>query len=190
MWLICGLGNPGKKYFLTRHNVGFDVVDSLINKNNCELIKKDRKKELYKGNIDNNECLFCKPLTYMNISGQPIREIVNFFKIPKSKIIVIHDDLDLSVGKIKIKNGGGNGGHNGLLSIDEAIGKNFKRLRIGIGHPGSKDLVSPYVLKKFSRKDRKFINNKIELLTKYFSLIFENKSLLLTKISLEQDSGI
>jgi len=126
----------------------------------------------------------------MNISGQPIREIVNFFKIPKSKIIVIHDDLDLALGKIKIKIGGGNGGHNGLLSIDEAIGKNFKRLRIGIGHPGSKDLVSPYVLKTFSKKDRKFINNKIELLTKYFSLIFENKSLLLTKISLEQDSGI
>ena len=94
MWLICGLGNPGKKYFLTRHNVGFDVVDSLIDKNNWEL---------YKGTIDNNECLFCKPLTYMNISGQPIREIVNFFKIPKSKIIVIHDDLDLVVGKIKIK---------------------------------------------------------------------------------------
>ena len=79
MWLICGLGNPGKKYFLTRHNVGFDVVDSLIDKNNCELIKKDRKKELYKGSINNNECLFCKPLTYMNISGQPEREIINFF---------------------------------------------------------------------------------------------------------------
>ena len=190
MWLICGLGNPGKKYFLTRHNIGFDVVDSLINKNSCVLIKKDKKKELYKGAIDNKECLFCKPLTYMNISGQPIREIVNFFKIPKSKIIVIHDDLDLATGKIKIKVGGGNGGHNGLLSVDEAIGKNFKRLRIGIGHPGSKDLVSPYVLKKFSKKDRIFINNKIKLLTKYFSLIFENESLLLTNVASELDSGI
>jgi PTH1 family peptidyl-tRNA hydrolase len=190
MWFICGLGNPGKKYFLTRHNLGFDVVDSLIDKNSCELIKKDKKKELYKGAAYNNKCLFCKPLTYMNMSGQVIREIVNFYKIPKSKIIVIHDDLDLAVGKIKIKIGGGNGGHNGLLSIDEAIGKKFKRLRIGIGHPGSKDLVSSYVLKKFSRKDRGFINNKIELLTKYFSLIFENESLLLTKIALEQDSGI
>ena len=190
MWFICGLGNPGKKYFLTRHNVGFDLVDSLVDNNGCELIKKDKKKELYKGVIDNNECLFCKPLTYMNISGQPIREIVNFFKIPKSKIIVIHDDLDLTVGKIKIKIGGSNGGHNGLSSIDEAIGKNYKRLRIGIGHPGSKDLVSPYVLKKFSKKDRECINNKIELLTKYLSLIFENESLLLTKVASELDSGI
>ena len=190
MWLICGLGNPGKKYLLTRHNVGFDVVDSLIDKNSCELIKKDKKKELYKCTIDNNECLFCKPLTYMNISGQPIREIMNFFKIPKYKIIVIHDDLDLTLGKIKIKIGGGNGGHNGLLSIEEAIGKNFKRVRIGIGHPGSKDLVFSFVLKKFSVKDRKFINHKIELLTKYFSLIFENKSLLLTKIALKQNNGI
>ena len=115
----------------------------------------------------------------MNISGQPIREIVDFYKIPKSKIIVIHDDLDLALGKIKIKIGGGNGGHNGLLSIDETIGKNFKRLRIGIGHPGSKDLVSPYVLKKFSRKDmtlRKFeIANRKEQYSNLLDIVFQSK---------------
>ena len=111
----------------------------------------------------------------MNVSGSPIREIVNFFKIPKSKILIIHDDLDLVVGKVKIKIGGGNGGHNGLSSIDQTIGKNYKRLRIGIGHPGSKDLVSSYVLKKFNKADRKIIEKIIELLTESFSLIFDDK---------------
>jgi len=183
MWFICGLGNPDKKYQLTRHNLGFDIIDALIKINNFELSKKDKSKELYKGKINNQSCLLCKPLTFMNLSGQPIAEIVNFFKIPKSKIIIIHDDLDLALGKIKIKIGGGNGGHNGLLSIDGMIGKNYKRLRIGIGHPGSKHLVSSYVLDKFSSEDRKLINNKISLLTKYFSLIFDDDSLLLTRLA-------
>ena len=121
----------------------------------------------------------------MNISGSPIREIASFYKIPKSKILVIHDDLDLVLGKVKIKIGGGNAGHNGLSSIDQTIGKNYKRLRIGIGHPGSKYLVSSYVLKKFDKADRNIIEKIIQLLTKSFSLIFDNKELLLTKLSLK-----
>ena len=185
MWLICGLGNPGKKYQKTRHNVGFDLVDAIIKKYNFKLDKKDKTKEIYKGAIKKINCLFCKPQTYMNVSGLPIREIVNFFKIPKSKILVIHDDLDLVVGKVKIKIGGGNGGHNGLSSIDQTIGKSYKRLRIGIGHPGSKDLVSSYVLKKFNKADRKIIEKIIEVLTESFSLIFDDKELLLTRLSLK-----
>ena len=185
MWLICGLGNPGKKYQNTRHNVGFDLVDSIIKKNNFKLDKKDKTKKTYKGSVKKINCLLCKPQTYMNVSGPPIGEIVNFFKIPKSKILIIHDDLDLVVGKVKIKIGGGNGGHNGLSSIDQAIGKNYKRLRIGIGRPGSKDLVSSYVLKKFNKADRKIIEKIIEVLTELFSLIFYDKELLLTKLSLK-----
>ena len=185
MWLICGLGNPGKKYQNTRHNVGFDLVDAIIKKYNFKLDKKDKTKEIYKGSIKKINCLFCKPQTYMNVSGLPIGEIVNFFKIPKSKILVIHDDLDLVVGKVKIKIGGGNGGHNGLSSIDQTIGKNYKRLRIGIGHPGSKDLVSSYVLKKFNKADRKIIEKIIEVLTESFSLIFDDKELLLTRLALK-----
>ena len=172
MWLICGLGNPGKKYQNTRHNVGFDLADAIIKKYNFKLDKKDKTKKIYKGPIKKINCLFCKPQTYMNVSGSPIKEIVNFFKIPKSKILIIHDDLDLVVGKVKIKIGGGNGGHNGLFSIDESIGRYYKRLRIGVGHPGSKELVSPHVLGKFNREDRKIIDNIIELLTEKFSLIF------------------
>ncbi len=185
MWLICGLGNPGKKYQNTRHNVGFDLVNAIVKKYNFKLDKKDKTKEIYKGSIKKINCFLCKPQTYMNVSGSPIGEIVNFFKIPKSKILIIHDDLDLIVGKVKIKIGGGNGGHNGLSSIDQTIGKNYKRLRIGIGHPGSKDLVSSYVLKKFNKADRKIIEKIIEVLTELFSLIFYDKELLLTKLSLK-----
>ena len=183
MWFLCGLGNPEKKYKLTRHNLGFNVLDSIIETNNCILIKKDKYKELYKGKIDIHDCLLCKPLTYMNLTWPIIGELINFYKIPESKIIIIHDDLDLILGKIKIKTGGGNGGHNGLRSIDQSIGKNYKRLRVGIGHPGSKELVSTYVIEKFTKEERKVIDNKISLLTKYFSLIFEDDDLLLTKIA-------
>ena len=183
MWLLCGLGNPGEKYISTRHNVGFNVVDSLINSYNFDLFKKDKSAELFRGKIIEEKCLICKPLTYMNKSGPPISKLINFYKIPKSKIIVIHDDLDLVVNKVKIKIGGGNGGHNGIASIDESIGNDYKRLRIGIGHPGIKEMVSSYVLEKFSSIDRELIDKKITLLTKNFHLIFNDDALYLTKIA-------
>ena len=183
MWFICGLGNPGKKFKFTRHNLGFEVIDSLIELNDLKLIKADKDKELYKGKIATEECFFCKPLKYMNLSGPVIMELTNFYKLPIEKIIVIHDDLDLKVGKIKIKIGGGNAGHNGLESIDEIIGKNYKRIRIGIGHPGLKELVSKYVLQKFLTEERDIIDLKIRLLTEHFSLIFRDENLLLTKIA-------
>ena len=184
MWFIAGLGNPDSIHKLTRHNLGFDVADSLINYYKFKVLKKDKKKELYQGHIDNEKCIICKPLNYINLSGPVVSEIIKFYKIPKQKIVIIHDDIDLIVGKIKTKIGGGNGGHNGLASIDESIGVKYKRIRIGVGHPGSKELVSKYVLKKFLKDERNIIDKKIDLLTKYFSLVFENEGLLLTKIAL------
>ena len=103
MWLLCGLGNPDKKYELTRHNLGFDIIDELKDLYNFVALKKDKKIELYKGKIGLKDCLLCKPLTYMNLSGPPIGKIVNYYKISKSSLIVIHDDLDLAIGKVKIK---------------------------------------------------------------------------------------
>ena len=103
MWFLCGLGNPDKKYKFTRHNLGFNVLDSIIETNNCILIKKDRYKELYKGKIGIHNCMLCKPLNYMNLSGPIIGELRNFYKIPNSKIFIIHDELDLALDKIKIK---------------------------------------------------------------------------------------
>ena len=127
MWFICGLGNPDTEYKLTRHNLGFDVVNSLIKYNDFDLLKKDKNKILFKGKIEKKICYICKPQRYMNLSGPVISELTKFYKIPIEKIIIIHDDLDLTIGKIKIKVGGGNAGHNGLLSIDKCIGNNYKR---------------------------------------------------------------
>tara|TARA_Y100001970_G_C14222821_1_gene853716 strand:+ start:865 stop:1434 length:570 start_codon:yes stop_codon:yes gene_type:complete len=182
MWFICGLGNPGKKYVNTRHNIGINVVDNLINRYNFIVKKKDESKEIFKGKFLNNSCLLCKPKTYINVSGNIIRELVNFYKIENSKILIIHDDLDLKVGKVKIKFGGSNAGHNGLLSIDKAIGRDYKRLRIGIGHPGSKELVSSYVLNKFNKNDIQQINKIINAISENFSLIFDEEGLFLSKL--------
>ena len=186
MFLICGLGNPGKEYVNTRHNIGFQLIDKLSNFYNFSLFKKDNKKEILKGSINNNVCLLMKPLNFMNLSGKPIQEIINFYKIKKDRLFIIHDDLDLSLGKVKIKFGGGNGGHNGLSSIDEMIGINYYRLRIGIDHPGIKHQVSNYVLNKFTDLEMDVIVNKLNKVTKNFELLLSDSSLFLTKIAEEK----
>ena len=124
-----------------------------------------------------------KPLNFMNLSGQPIQEIVNFYKIDKKKIYIIHDDLDLELGKVKLKFGGGNGGHNGLSNIDEMIGNNYNRIRIGINHPGSKDLVSNYVLNKFTKDEMSLIEKKINKVTDNFNILLDDQVLFLTKLA-------
>ena len=119
------------------------------------------------------------------MSGQPIQEIVNFYKIDKKKIYIIHDDLDLELGKIKLKFGGGNGGHNGLSNIDEMIGNNYNRILIGISHPGSKDLVSNYVLNKFTNDEMSLIEKKLDKVTDNFNTLIEDQVLFLTKQCLQ-----
>ena len=186
MFLICGLGNPGKDYVYTRHNIGFQLVDKISNFYNFSSFKKDNKKEILKGSINNNTCLLMKPLNFMNLSGQPIQEIINFYKIKKNKLFIIHDDLDLSLGKIKIKFGGGNGGHNGLSSIDGMIGTDYYRLRIGIDHPGIKHQVSNYVLNRFTEQEMKVIESKLNKITKNFDVFLSDSTLFLTKIAEEK----
>ena len=183
MFLICGLGNPGKGYINTRHNIGFNLVDKLESFYNFETFKKDTKKEILKGIIANNSCLLMKPLNFMNLSGQPIREVMSFYKIEKNKIFIIHDDLDLELGKVKIKLGGGNGGHNGLSNIDEMIGNGYYRIRVGIDHPGMKHLVSNYVLNKFNEDEIKKIDNQLDNITKNFDILLNDTSLFLTKLA-------
>ena len=185
MFLICGLGNPGKKYENTRHNIGFKFVDKIINQFELNKLKIDKFKELYSGEINNFKILIIKPLTFMNLSGHPIQEIVNFYKIKLDNVFVVHDDLDLDIGKIKIKQGGGNGGHNGLSSIDDCLGKNYNRIRIGINHPGNKNLVSNYVLNNFTKDEKDLINKKIGKMMQNFELILEDIPLFLTRISEE-----
>ena len=119
MFIICGLGNPGVRYTNTRHNIGFKLADKIITNFNISKVKEDKSKELYSGSIRGLKIFVIKPLTFMNLSGKPIFETVNYYKIKKDNIFVIHDDLDLELSKVKIKKGGGNGGHNGLASVDE-----------------------------------------------------------------------
>ena len=186
MFLICGLGNPGVKYNNTRHNIGFKLADKISSHFNFIKIKENKSKELLSGQINEVKIYILKPLNFMNLSGNVVLETMNFYKIKIENIFVIHDDLDLELAKIKIKRGGGNGGHNGLLSIDEYLGEEYNRIRIGIGHPGHKDLVSSYVLNKFNKKEEEIIENKLEKMKDNFNLIFSDIPLFLNKINEEK----
>lgn len=159
MFLIVGLGNPGPKYKNNRHNIGFMVVDYLINSlNPTPINKKEFKGELYKS----KDILLLKPSTYMNLSGESVFAVKNFYKIKNSNIIVIHDDLDLPFGAVRFKIGGSSGGHNGLKSIDKFIGNDYIRVRVGIGRPKEKSLVVNYVLSDFSQEEKKYLNELIK----------------------------
>lgn len=138
MWLIVGLGNPGREYAGTRHNVGFLVVDALARRHGAGAFASKFKAEVAQVNVRGQGALLLKPQTFMNLSGQAVQPAMAFYKVALEHIVVIHDDLDLELGQIKLKRGGSPGGHNGLKSIDGAIGPNYLRVRAGIGHPRSK----------------------------------------------------
>ena len=164
MKLIVGLGNPGKEYELNRHNVGFLAVDYLIDTLNASKISSKFKGELFKS----SEFFFLKPSTYMNLSGESAVLVKNYYKIDNDDIIVIHDDIDLKLGALKFKKGGGNGGHNGLKSIDKHIGFDYYRIRIGVGRPEKKEEVVKYVLSNFTKDElQKIINKRFEILNKF-----------------------
>ncbi len=159
MFLIVGLGNPGSKYKNNRHNIGFMVIDKLIDDLKPTPINKSSfKGELYKF----QNLLFLKPLTFMNLSGESVAAVKNFYKIKNSHIVVIHDDLDLPFGAIRFKIGGSSGGHNGIKSIDSKIKNDYIRVRIGIGRPKDKRDVVSYVLSDFSFEERKYLDEIIK----------------------------
>ena len=165
--LIVGLGNPGSQYDQTRHNAGFWYVDELARQYNGQFkLEKKYNAEICNILVSGEKITLLKPRTFMNLSGQPVAGFANFFKIPADQVLVAHDELDFEPGKIKLKQGGGHGGHNGLRDIIARLGnKNFLRLRIGIGHPGHSSEVSNYVLGKPSQDDRISINNSIDSAT-------------------------
>lgn len=162
--LIVGLGNPGNQYESTRHNAGFWFVDELARQNQSSF-KPDKKHhgDICKIILGGNEVRLLKPNTFMNRSGQAVASLANFYKIPAENILVAHDELDFPVGKVRLKLGGGHGGHNGLRDIIAKLGtKNFMRLRIGIDHPGSSDQVTGYVLGKPQQKEYDLIINSLD----------------------------
>lgn len=149
MKLVVGLGNPGLKYERTRHNIGFMAVDEIVRRHNLSRPREKFNGELYEGDVGGERVLLLKPQTFMNNSGESVAPAARFYKIPPADVIVMHDELDLAPGKLRVKRGGGAAGHNGLRSIDAHLGADYWRLRLGIGHPGSKDKVLSFVLQNF-----------------------------------------
>jgi PTH1 family peptidyl-tRNA hydrolase len=187
MFVLVGLGNPGEKYALNRHNIGFMAVDSFAAAYHFSPFKMKFSAAISEGTIGNYKVLLCKPLTYMNLSGQSIGDLIRFYKIPPAHVYVVHDDLDLEPGQIKMKIGGGNGGHNGLKSLDQHIGKEYWRVRLGIGHPGHslyKDGVADYVLSNFSKQDEGWLISILRAITEEGETLFAgDPGVWLTKIS-------
>ena len=151
--LIVGLGNPGAQYSRNRHNAGFIIADELHAHYRFGPWRAKFDGMLAEGTLSGRKTYLLKPMTYMNDSGVSVGPALRFFKLPLSALVVIHDEIDLAPGKVKAKAGGGDAGQNGLRSITATLGADYRRVRIGIGHPGHKDLVAPYVLQNFSKDD-------------------------------------
>lgn len=160
--MVVGLGNPGPDYARTRHNAGFWFVEELARRHGGSFRAEPRfNAELARARIGGEELWLLKPLDYMNNSGQVTRRVAEFYKLPIDSLLVAHDELDLPVGALRLKQGGGAGGHNGLKDLIACIGDAFWRLRIGIGHPGSRDLVTPFVLNRASSAEQQLLDEAV-----------------------------
>ena len=177
MKLIVGLGNPGTEYKNTRHNIGFYYIDNFVNKLNLDY--KEKFNGLYiKTKIDNEDVIFLKPQTYMNLSGECVLKFVNYYKIKVEDILIIHDDLDMDIGRIKLKENGSSGGHNGIKNIILHLNsENFKRLKIGIGK-NKNFIIKDYVISKLTNEEQEIINNNsskiYNILIDYFKISFND----------------
>lgn len=173
MFLVVGLGNPGEKYANTRHNVGFMAADEIFRRYNFSPFKEKFDGLIAEGKIEGEKVYLLKPQTFMNLSGNSVVKAANFYKIIPQNIVVIHDDMDLPIDKIKAKIGGGSGGHNGLKSIDSCISSNYNRIRLGIGHPQARDEESiiNHVLSSFSKSDKQTLENNIKIVADLLPLL-------------------
>ncbi len=158
MLLIVGLGNPGRRYAGNRHNIGFMAADEIHRLHRFAPWRARFEGEISEGLLGGQKTLVMKPATYMNESGRSVSQAMRFYKLAPSDIVVVYDELDLPPGKLRMKQGGSAAGHKGLKSIEAHVGQNFRRMRIGIGHPGAKELVNGYVLHDFARADREWID--------------------------------
>ena len=175
MILFVGLGNPTPNSENNRHNIGFKIIDAINQKFSLSKQKPKFKGLLTTGKIGNKKVYAIKPLTFMNNSGICIRELMEYFKIDSKDVIVFHDDLDVDFGKIKTKFGGSSAGHNGIASIDKFIGKDYSRVRIGIGKPNGKDEAADHVLKDFNEEEKTELENITENITSSLPILLDNK---------------
>lgn len=171
MQLIVGLGNPGDKYKHNRHNVGFLAIDAIAGRHGFPGFKQKFQGLIAEGTIAGEKVLLLKPQTFMNSSGDSVQAVAQFYKLDAADITVLYDEIDLANGKVRIKRGGGNGGHNGLRSIDPQIGTGYRRIRIGVGHPGHKDLVMPHVLGDFGKVEREWLDPLLDAIATNADLI-------------------
>jgi PTH1 family peptidyl-tRNA hydrolase len=171
MLLVVGLGNPGPEYARNRHNIGFMAADELVRRHSFGPWRSKFQGELAEGVIGGDKALILKPMTYMNLSGQSVAAAARFLKIAVDDIVVLHDELDIAPGRLKVKRGGGAGGHNGLKSIDSHLGQTYRRVRLGIGHPGDRDLVSGYVLHDFAKADQAWLETLLDAVALTFPML-------------------
>ena len=187
MLLLVGLGNPNPNNSTNRHNVGFLVIDAINQKFKLSKQKPKFKGLLTTGNIEEQKVFAIKPLTVMNSSGICIKELIEYYKIEVKDVFVFHDDMDIDIGKVKAKLGGSNAGHNGIDSIDKNIGKNYSRVRIGIGRPKNDSAGADHVLDNFSVDEKQSVEEIINNITKSLSiLIKKNLDLFSSKVNQKQ----
>jgi PTH1 family peptidyl-tRNA hydrolase len=182
MLLLVGLGNPGSRYAGNRHNIGFMAVDAIAKRHRIGPFRRRFQGVSAEGPLEGERVLLLLPGTYMNESGRAVAEAVNFYKLGLPDIVVLHDEIDLEPGKVRVKTGGGSAGHNGLRSISSHVGNDYRRVRIGVGHPGVKELVHGYVLNDFAKSERDWVEtlcgiiaDNAGLLAKGQDASFQNK---------------
>jgi PTH1 family peptidyl-tRNA hydrolase len=175
MRLLVGLGNPGASYASNRHNIGFRVVDAVARRHGLPPWRRRFQGVATEGLLGSERGLLLLPGTYMNDSGLAVVEAAHFYRIATGDIVVFHDEIELPPGKVRVKIGGGNAGHNGLRSISAHIGNDYRRVRIGVGHPGAKDLVQPYVLGDFAKAERPWVEALCEIIAENVALIVKGE---------------
>ncbi len=169
--LVVGLGNPGAAYADNRHNIGYMAVDAIARRHRWAPFQRRFQGEVAEGVLEGRKILVLKPTTYMNESGRSVSTAARFFKLAPAEVLVFHDEIDLAAGKLRVKRGGGHAGHNGLRSITAHIGPDFRRVRLGIGHPGSKDRVIGHVLKDFDKADAAWLEPLLDAIAAHFPLL-------------------
>jgi PTH1 family peptidyl-tRNA hydrolase len=171
MLLLVGLGNPGPGHANDRHNIGFWAVDEIARRHGFRPFRARFRGLAAEGAIGGGKVIALKPQTYMNLSGESVAAAARFYKLPPERILVIHDEIDLKPGKVRVKQGGGPGGHNGLKSLDAHLGPDYWRVRLGVGHPGDPDRVIGHVLHPFGKEERAFFERLIEAVAEAVPLL-------------------
>ena len=175
MLLIVGLGNPGARYAGNRHNIGFMAVEAIARRHAEGAWRRRFQGVAAEGLLGGERALFLLPGTYMNDSGRAVAEAAHFYKLGVSEVVVFHDEIDLAPGKVRVKTGGGVAGHNGLRSITAHIGNDYRRVRMGVGHPGAKDLVQAYVLSDFAKDERPWVEALCEVIAENAVLLAKSE---------------